>query len=139
MNVIIPIRSVFEPRKLLRVATRFFPAILPILDVWGHSQNSCLGGAIQTCLRNPRANVDAHTVIQIGVPTEGLLLNGFPADEHVVRFLPIENLLELALQMLGSGKAAVGTFHAASQVLTLSTDPVSKVGIDQFFERLVIK
>src|ERR1700689_5833967 len=112
MNVVVALCGLLEPGKLLRVTSRLFSAIFAVLDIWGHPQNSWPVGAIQTCFRNPRAYVHAHAVVQIRVPTKGLLLESLPAYEHVVRFLPFENLLQLALQMLGSGKPAVGTFQA---------------------------
>lgn len=56
-----------------------------------------------------RADIEAHAVVEVGVPAHGLLLEGLPADEDVVWRLALNDLLELVLEDargLGAGVVA---------------------------------
>lgn len=85
------------------------------------------------------ADVEADTVVEIGVPADGLLVERFPADEDVVRSFAFENELEFFLECFGGGKALLGAINTCGDILFLAVDPVAKVGVDQGFEVLVIE
>ena len=54
--------------------------------------------------REERADVEAHTVIEIGVPADGLFLDGLPAHEDVVGGLADKDQLQALFQRFSSGE-----------------------------------
>ena len=50
-------------------------------------------------------DVEAHAVVEVGVPADGLLGELLPADKNVVGGLAFEDELQAALQVLRCGEA----------------------------------
>lgn len=78
-----------EPWKLFLGALRLFAAILRPLDVRWLAQH--VG-------HDERADIDPNAVVQVWVPSDGLLVDGLPAHEDVVGWLACEDEFQFALQ-----------------------------------------
>src|SRR5690606_688957 len=89
--------------------------------------------------RKEGADVEAHTVVEIGVPADGLLLDGLPAHEDVVGGLANKDQLQALFQPFSCSEFFLRTVHAVVGVTLLTADPVSQVGVDQRFQRFVIE
>jgi hypothetical protein len=92
MNIVDPIaceRAVLpKPRKLFRVALRLLAAVLRPFDVRWLSQH--VG-------HDKWADVDSHAVVEVWVPTDGVLVNGLPTDKNIVGSLAFEDEFQFVL------------------------------------------
>jgi hypothetical protein len=102
-------------------------AILVPVDVRILSQNT--GG-------HEGADVETDTVVQVGLPAGGLLIERFPADEDVVGIFSLQNLLQFNFQFLGGGKADGGAIDPLLDLVFLAFDPVAQIGVDESFVSL---
>ncbi len=59
------------------------------------------------------ADVEAHAVVEVRVPADGLLLQWLPAHEDVVGGFAFEDQLQLFLEGFGGGQLFLGAVHAA--------------------------
>ena len=59
------------------------------------------------------ADVQAHTVVDVRLPADGLLFERLPADENVEGGLALDDGGEALLQLLGSEEAVVRAAFAA--------------------------
>ena len=80
-------------------------------------------------------DVEPHTVIEVRLPAEGLLVKRLPANERVVGRLAREDLLQLSLQVLRRGQPAVGAFLPLALLCLLPVDPVAEVAVGQRLKR----
>lgn len=80
------------------------------------------------------ADVHPHAVVDIGFPTEGLLVERFPADEKVVGRLAGEDGFELRLQGLGGDQAIFRPRLIALHAILLAKNPVAEVAEGERFE-----
>ena len=85
------------------------------------------------------ADVQAHAVVEVGVPADGLLGQGLPAHEDVVGWLAFEDELQAALQVLGGGQAGLGTVDAIAYAGLLLAYPVAQVGVDEALQVLGVE
>ena len=83
-----------------------------------------------------RSNVQPHTVVDVGLPPDGLLMKRFPAHEEIVRWLALDNLLELLLEVQRRGQLAVSSFLPLLLLGPLAADPVTEIGVRQLLERI---
>ena len=82
-----------------------------------------------------RANIEPHTIVNVGIPTARLFVERFPTDEKIKGWLSSEDLLELILKSLRCSKEAVSTFLAFFLVRSLPVDPAPQVGVGDSFQR----
>ena len=85
------------------------------------------------------ADVEAHAVVEIRIPADGLLFQRFPAHEDIVGRFTLQDQLQLFLEGLGGGQALLGSVHVACDVLLLAADPVAQVGVDQGLQQLGVE
>jgi hypothetical protein len=121
---------VIIPDLAPRGAGRFFAAVFAPLDVRALAEH--VGN-------HERADVQAHAVVQVRVPADGLLLQRLPADENVVGGLAFEDELELFLELLGLQQAVVSPGLLVGHGFLLSLDPIAEVGVNQFLQQLVVE
>ena len=124
-----------EPWEVVLVARRFLALVLAPSNAWSHPEDtrgSCSGR--QGTRDNERADVNAHAVVDVGLPADGLLVQPLPANEDVVGRLAIEDLLELAFQVLGGGDASVGSLYARLLVCALTVKPIAELGARHFVQ-----
>ena len=57
-------------------------------------------------------NVQTDTIVEVWVPSDGLLGERLPADENIVGWLALENEFELGLQLLGGLQPGVAAGFA---------------------------
>ena len=88
-----------EPGELILVALGFLAAVLAPFDVWFGSQDAGAFLAAEQVLDHEGADIEAHAVVDVGLPANGLFLDGFPAHEEVKRRFPFENGDESLLQL----------------------------------------
>ncbi len=86
-----------------------------------------------------RADVEAHPVVEVGVPADGLQVERFPAYENIVGGFAFEDAFEPCLEIAGGGKANLGAVHAVLDPLFLSANPVTEVGVDEPLQILGIQ
>ncbi|MPM04011.1 hypothetical protein SDC9_50278 [bioreactor metagenome] len=79
------------------------------------------------------ADVEADAVVEVGVPSDGLLIQGLPPHEDVVGSLAFEDQLQALLQPFGGGEAFFRSVRSRFHFLFLTVDPVAQVGVDQGF------
>lgn len=80
---------------------------------------------------HPGADVEAHAVVEVGVPADGLLGERFPAHEDVKGRFAFEDGFELFLQRLRGGQPLRGAVEAAGDARLLDANPVAQVGVDE--------
>ena len=81
----------------------------------------------------------SDAVVEVEIPAEGLLAEGFPADEDVERGLAGEDGLQLLLQGLRGTEAGGGTGFVGAGVVGLLADPFAEVTEGQLFEGAVVE
>ena len=86
-----------------------------------------------------RTDVEAHAVVEVGVPADGLLGQGLPADENVVGRFAFEDGFEPGLEIACGGQACLGAVDAVLDAFFLAANPVAEIGVDQTFEVLVVE
>ena len=64
------------------------------------------------------ADVEADAVVEVGVPAEGLLRQGLPADEDVVGRLALDDEFETVLQVAGSLEPSVAAVSKSNSQLS---------------------
>lgn len=98
------------PRRRLNVLTTvFFP-----VDVGFPAEDAGVFFADIAGLEEG-ADVEAHAVVEVGGPADGLFGQGFPADEDVVGFFAFKDGFELFFQGFGGGEAFLGAVFAVGQ------------------------
>ena len=116
--------------------SRFLAPILRPLDIRLPSQDA---GAFLPPLRISAfmngANIEPHTIVNVGVPTDRLVVERFPPDENVKGWLSSEDLLELILKSQRCSKEAICTFLAILLVRSLPVDPATQVRVGNGFQR----
>lgn len=85
------------------------------------------------------ANVQAHAVIDVRVPADGLSIQRFPADKDVMGSFTRKDQLQLFLEGFGSGKAFARTVNAVLHILLLAAYPVAHIGVGEGFQIFVIQ
>ena len=83
MQIIIPYLSPMTPWRIL-------PSIHAPLDIGLFAQHFRL---------HKRADIEPHPVIQVRVPAEGLLFEGFPAHKDVVGCFAFEDKFEFFFEV----------------------------------------
>ena len=58
-----------------------------------------------------RSDIEAHAVVEAGLPADGLLVKRLPSDENVVGPFAFKNPLELDLEVCCGGNASVSAFN----------------------------
>jgi len=98
-----------------------------------------------------RADVEAHAVVEVRLPADGLLFQWLPANEDVVGGFAFEDQLQLFLEGLGGGQLGfrvrqgrrailARVFKAAgSRFYFAAADPVAQVGVDQGLQQLGVE
>lgn len=125
-----PGKVCLRPQALGVLAT-----VLTPLDVGIPAQDaSALLAAGSQLGLDERAHVQPHSIVDVRVPSDRLLVHRLPAHEDVVGRLPGEDLLELALQVLGRAQASIRAFFTFPLVGPLPLDPVAEVGVGESFE-----
>ena len=93
-----------EPGVVFFRTMGFFPPILFPFDIRRFSQDTCI---FRLCTKrsssHERTNVQPDSIIDIGLPPDGLMMQRFPAHKDVVRRFAFEDLLQFILQMKRSG------------------------------------
>src|ERR1041385_4189796 len=80
------------------------------------------------------ADVWAHAIVQVRMPADGLLLQGLPPKEDVVWGFTFEDQLELVLELLRFDKAVVCATLLISHCVLLFFEPLTEVGVGEFFQ-----
>ena len=106
------------------------PVLLP-MDVERRPQHTRL---------DERAHVQPHTVVQVGLPADRLLVQLLPPHEDVERLLALEDQLELALQLQRRRQPRLGAGHLVAHPSTLPLDPVlAQIGVGQLLQHLAVE
>ena len=66
-----------------------------------------------------RTDVQAHTIIQVGLPADGLLLQRLPSHEDVVRRFPLQDQLQLLFQRFGGGQLFLSAVNTTGDIVAL--------------------
>src|SRR5438445_383206 len=77
------------------------------------------GSLTEYVSRAEGANVQAHAVIQIGLPANRLLLHWLPPHEDVIGRLALKNEFELFLQLVSSKELGLGSPLVSRQAVFL--------------------
>jgi hypothetical protein len=85
------------------------------------------------------ADVQAHAVVEVGVPADGLLGQRLPAHEDVVGLLAFQDEFQAALQVLCCGQAGGGAVDAVAHAGFLVAYPVAQVGVDEALQVLGVE
>ena len=85
------------------------------------------------------ADIEADAVVEVRLPAERLLLEGFPADEDVIRRFTFKDQLKLLFQTFRRVEFLSGAVDAVGDVLPLPADPVAQIGVDQGFEVFAVE
>lgn len=88
MQIVYPLRRKLavapEPWELVLGLVWFFAAILAPVDVGFGAEDAGAFLAAGDVGGHEGANVQAHAVVDVWLPADGLFVEGFPADEDVV-------------------------------------------------------
>lgn len=113
------------------------PVLLP-LNVWLVAQHACTALA-DVGNRQEGTDVQAHPVVEIGVPADGLPFDRFPPHEDVIGRLARQDQLKALLQRLCGGQLLLGSVDAVVRIALLAAEPVTQVGVDQGLQCLVVE
>src|SRR5579885_2326144 len=101
-----------EPGEVFARPLRFFAPILFPSNFRRYAQDAGVGPACAERFGHHKgADVDAHAVVDVWLPSDWLFMKRLPSHENVVRRLSGENFFELLLEVLGCGKARIGAIH----------------------------
>jgi hypothetical protein len=128
------LRSQVVPGRRLHVLA---PVLFPF-DVGFVAQDACAFLA-DIWHGEEGADVEAHAVVEVRVPADGLFFQRLPAHVNVVGRFAFEDQLQLFLKRLCGGKAFVGSVHAASNILLLAADPIAQVSIDEGLQQFGVE
>ena len=84
--------ELMKPRRGFNV----FAAVFVPFYVWFVAQHACVAFA-NVGDGEKRADVHSHAIVEVGIPTDGLFFERFPADEDVVGRVAFENQFEFFL------------------------------------------
>ena len=85
------------------------------------------------------ADVEAHAVVEVRVPADGLLVERFPADKDIVGGLAFKDQFQFPFQVLGGGQFLLGSVGTGGDIVFPAVDPVTEIGVDQGFQVLVVQ
>ncbi|MBW6486413.1 MAG: hypothetical protein K0B01_09715 [Syntrophobacterales bacterium] len=91
-----------------------------------------------TC-QQERADVLADAVIEVGMPSLGLVFEGLPADEDIERRLPFEDGSEFRLKGAGGAETFGGAGFVGSGIIGLPLNPVTQVTVGQLLQSGVVE
>src|SRR6478672_2245396 len=123
-----------QPGKLLLVPYGFLPAVFVPFDIWPRAQNAGALFATGDVLFEEGADVQAHAVVNVRIPADGLFRERFPADEEVKRRLTSQDQLEPSLQLLGALQAGIPAGLPAINDGLLTPDPIAEGSVGEFFQ-----
>lgn len=84
-------------------------------------------------------DVEAHTVVEVRVPANGLLPQWLPPYEDVVRGFAFENAHQASFKILCCSQAGIGAVHLLTRRALLVADPGIQVGVDQPFQSVAVE
>ena len=115
-----------------------FAAILFPFDVGPVAQDA---GAFfgHVCHAQKGADVEAHTVVEVRVPADGLFGQRLPAHKDVVGRFAGQNQFQPFFERFCRGQTDAGAVDAVGQIALLACDPVAQVGVDQRAEQLGVE
>ena len=87
----------------------------------------------------PRADVEAHAVVEVGLPADRLLVERFPAHEDVVRRLAVQDQFEPLLERFGRSQPSLRAVDAGGHVVLLAADPVAHVGVGEYLQPFAVE
>src|SRR5271166_6044429 len=123
-----------QPREILLVPHGFLPTVLLPFNVGLGAQDAGAFLASGDVLGEEGADVQAHAVVNVRMPPDGLVGERLPADEEVVGRLTFEDEFEAELQLLGGLEAGVAAGLAGVHGSLLAADPIAEVGVGELFE-----
>ena len=85
------------------------------------------------------AYVEADAVVEVAIPPNGLLFEGFPADEDVVGGFAFEDEFEFLFEGFGGVEFFLSSVYPIGDILLLTTNPIAEVGVDEGFEVLAVQ
>src|SRR5437016_251382 len=94
-----------------------------------------VGFAAQDTSRHEGPDVQAHTVIEVGLPADRLLMHLLPAHVDVIRGLTFQNQLELVLELANGNESCVSALLPAARALLLACDPITDVAIGELLKQ----
>ena len=114
-----------EPGKLRLVADRFLAAVFFPMNVRLGAQDPSAFLAAGQILGHKWADIESHAVVDVRLPSDGLLLDRLPANENVERRLAFQDGDEALLQLQRRGKAILGTalLHASRRLAAVRSSP----------------
>ncbi len=83
---------------------------------------------------NERPDVETDTIVDVGLPPDGLLGHPLPPHVDVIGWRTIENQLESALKILGGGKARIRAGPFCTSLMFLAVDPCAKRSERELFQ-----
>src|SRR5680860_616892 len=124
-----------EPRELRLIPHWLLAAIGSPVDIWLSAKNARALFAAGNVLGHEGAAVEAHAVVDVRLPADGLLLDRFPADKEVEGRFAFEDRYESLLQLQRRGQAVVGAAFAAFYAILLPCDPFAEIAVGQRFQQ----
>src|SRR5690606_38816936 len=79
-------------------------------------------------------DIQAHTIVQVGVPANWLLCQRLPAHEDIVGRLTLKNEFKAAFQILGRSQADFSSVRALTNAFFLLAYPVAQVSVNEPLE-----
>ena len=120
-----------KPRECFSLANGFFPAVLSPANIRLGAQDAGTLPPAWDFFSHEGADVEAHAVIDVRLPADGLLVDGFPADEDVEGRLAVEYGNEPPLQFKRRDQSAFRAAIASVHTVLLPVDPVAKIAIGE--------
>src|SRR5262249_51897650 len=80
-------------------------------------------------------DVEANAVIDVGLPANRLLIERLPPHENIVGWLALDDLRQLAAQVLCRNEALLRASFAGRNRAALGRDPFPQVAVTQLLEQ----
>src|SRR5574337_47641 len=120
-----------EPGELVLVANRLLAAVFLPMDIRLGAQDAGAFLAAGDILGHEGADVEANAIVDVRRPTDGLILDGLPADEEVDGWFACEDGDEPLLQLQRGGQTILGAAFAAFHPILLACNPVAEVAVGE--------
>ena len=115
------------------IAAIFFP-----IDIWLISQDSS-ALFLHIGHSHEGADIEAYAVVEVGIPSDGLFFDRFPAHKDVVGCFACKDKLQLFLESFSGSKSLLRAIDTTGDVLLLAVDPIAHIGVDKGLQILAVE
>ena len=125
-----------EPGELLLPARGFLASVFPPVDIRFGAEDTRAFLPAGNVVGHEGTAIEAHTVVDVWLPADGLFFYGLPPDEEVKGRLAFKNGFEALSEFQRCGQTVVRTAFTPPHPVLLAGNPIAEIAVGKRFQAL---